>query len=55
MPRSSRRDGEAGLALMPEVQPLDDAMLLRIQAALIRGSSLDEVQAIWQVAPPGPR
>ena len=49
------RFGEAGLALMPEVQPLDDAMLLRIQAALIRGSSLDEVQAIWQVAPPGPR
>ena len=49
------RFGEAGLALMPEVQPLDDATLLRIQEALIRGSNLDDVRRIWQATPSVPR
>ena len=42
------RFGDAGLALMPEVQALDDeALLRRIQEALIRGSSLEDVRRIW--------
>jgi hypothetical protein len=46
------RFGEAGLALMPEVQPLDEETLLRIQEALIRGSSLDEVRQLWGTRAP---
>ncbi len=45
------RFGEAGLALMPEVQALDEALVRRIQEALIQGSSLDEVRQIWGPAP----
>ena len=43
------RFGDAGLVLMPEVQALDDeALLRRVQEALIRGSSLEEVRRIWR-------
>jgi flagellar biosynthesis/type III secretory pathway protein FliH len=43
------RFGAEGLALMPEVQALqDEALLRRILEALIRGSSLEEVRQIWR-------
>jgi len=43
------RFGEAGLALISEVEALDDESLIRrINEALIRGSSLEQIRRIWQ-------
>jgi flagellar biosynthesis/type III secretory pathway protein FliH len=41
--------GAEGLALMPEVQALEDqALIRRVHQALIRGVSLEEVRQIWR-------
>jgi hypothetical protein len=41
--------GAEGLALMPELQALEDqALILRVHQALISGASLEEVRRIWR-------
>jgi hypothetical protein len=41
--------GAEGLALLPEVQALEDqALIRRIHEALVRGASLEEVRQIWR-------
>jgi hypothetical protein len=43
------RFGKQGLALMPELQSIqDEAVLIRIQEALVRGLSLEALRKIWQ-------
>lgn len=43
------RFGAEGLALMDEIEAIqDEAVLIRIQEALVRGLELEAIRALWQ-------